>query len=89
MPWDLIQLNDGTCYSPSTQFPLTLHTALLFLPGHAIPSIAFGTWTLGNGQNPIDLVEQAISVGFGHIGTSNFPPLLYSSEPRVRDRDVS
>jgi len=42
--------------------------------GHAIPSIAFGTWTLGNGQNPIDQVEQAISVGFSHIGTSNSLP---------------
>ncbi len=36
--------------------------------GNAIPSIAFGTWTLGNGQGPIDQVEQAFSVGFSHIG---------------------
>ena len=74
MPWDLIQLNDGTRYSPSIWLLLTVYTARFFLPGHAIPSIAFGTWTLGNGQNAIDQVDQAISVGFGHIGTSNFLP---------------
>lgn len=44
--------------------------------GHAIPSIAFGTWTLGNGQNPIDQVEQAISVGFSHIDTAQ----MYGNE---------
>jgi len=38
--------------------------------GNAIPSIAFGTWTLGNGQGPIDQVEQAISVGFSHVDTA-------------------
>lgn len=37
--------------------------------GNAIPSIAFGTWTIGNGQGAIDQVEQAISVGFSHVGT--------------------
>jgi len=37
--------------------------------GNAIPSIAFGTWTLGNGQGPIDQVDQALSMGFSHIGT--------------------
>ncbi|KAF8504476.1 Aldo/keto reductase [Russula emetica] len=38
--------------------------------GNAIPSIAFGTWTLGNGQGSIDQVEQAFSVGFSHIDTA-------------------
>jgi len=38
--------------------------------GNAIPSIGFGTWTLGNGQGPIDQVEQAISVGFSHVDTA-------------------
>ncbi|KAH9975425.1 NADP-dependent oxidoreductase domain-containing protein [Lactifluus volemus] len=38
--------------------------------GNVMPSIAFGTWMLGNGQGPIDLVEQAISVGFDHIDTA-------------------
>jgi hypothetical protein len=37
--------------------------------GNFMPSIAFGTWGIGNGQGPIDQVEQAISVGFSHIGT--------------------
>ena len=44
-----------------------------------MPSIAFGTWMLGNGQSPIDQVEQAISVGFGHIGTIH---ILYIEEAR-------
>jgi len=38
--------------------------------GNAIPSIAFGTWTLGNGQASIDYVDQALSVGFSHIDTA-------------------
>jgi diketogulonate reductase-like aldo/keto reductase len=29
---------------------------------------SFGTWKLGKGQDPIDQVDQAISVGFSHIG---------------------
>jgi hypothetical protein len=36
--------------------------------GSVIPSVAFGTWTLGNGQMPISYVDQALSVGFSHIG---------------------
>ncbi|EGN97556.1 hypothetical protein SERLA73DRAFT_184304 [Serpula lacrymans var. lacrymans S7.3] len=38
--------------------------------GYSIPSIAFGTWTLGNGQGPIDQVEQALDTGFNHIDTA-------------------
>ncbi|OCH85970.1 Aldo/keto reductase [Obba rivulosa] len=38
--------------------------------GTSIPSIAFGTWTLGNGQTPIDQIDQALSVGFDHIDTA-------------------
>ncbi|KAI0053925.1 Aldo/keto reductase [Auriscalpium vulgare] len=38
--------------------------------GHSIPSIAFGTWKLGNGQGPIDQVEQALSIGFDHVDTA-------------------
>ncbi|KAG6895079.1 hypothetical protein C0993_010202, partial [Termitomyces sp. T159_Od127] len=38
--------------------------------GNFIPSIVFGTENLGNGQGPLDQVEQAISVGFGHIETA-------------------
>ena len=37
--------------------------------GTSIPNIAFGTWTLGGGQQSTDKVDQAISVGFNHIGT--------------------
>ena len=40
--------------------------------GRSIPSIAFGTWKMGNGQNTVDLVEQALSVGFDHIGQFSF-----------------
>ncbi|KAI0001179.1 Aldo/keto reductase [Russula vinacea] len=40
--------------------------------GNAIPSIAFGTWTIGNGQGAIDQVEQAISVGFSHVDTAQW-----------------
>ncbi|KAL0958942.1 hypothetical protein HGRIS_014257 [Hohenbuehelia grisea] len=38
--------------------------------GNSIPGIAFGTWTLGNGQGVIDQVDQAISVGFSHVDTA-------------------
>jgi len=35
-----------------------------------MPSIAFGTWKIGNGQGPVDQVEQALSLGFDHIDTA-------------------
>ncbi|KAF9807126.1 hypothetical protein IEO21_08379 [Rhodonia placenta] len=38
--------------------------------GTSIPSIAYGTWTLGGGQWAVDSVDQAISVGFNHIDTA-------------------
>ncbi|KAI0360739.1 Aldo/keto reductase [Trametes cingulata] len=38
--------------------------------GTSIPSIAFGTWTLGGGAQATDYVDQAISVGFSHIDTA-------------------
>jgi len=38
--------------------------------GHEMPSIAFGTWKLGNGDGPTDQVDQAISVGFSHVDTA-------------------
>ncbi|KAH7886725.1 NADP-dependent oxidoreductase domain-containing protein [Phlebopus sp. FC_14] len=38
--------------------------------GYYIPSIGFGTWTLGNGQGPIDQVEQALENGYDHIDTA-------------------
>ncbi|KAH9965267.1 Aldo/keto reductase [Russula dissimulans] len=54
-----------------TSPPSTMPWDLIKLnDGNFIPSIAFGTWGIGNGQSPIDQVEQAISVGFGHIDTA-------------------
>ncbi|KZV64340.1 Aldo/keto reductase [Peniophora sp. CONT] len=47
--------------------------------GRSIPSIAFGTWTLGKGQDPIEQVEQGISVGFSHLDTAQ----LYQNEEEV------
>lgn len=47
--------------------------------GNVIPSIAFGTWMLGNGQGSIDQVDQALSVGFSHIDTAQF----YGNEAEV------
>jgi diketogulonate reductase-like aldo/keto reductase len=38
--------------------------------GYYIPSIGFGTWTLGNGQGPVDQVEQALENGYNHIDTA-------------------
>ncbi|KAG2066644.1 Aldo/keto reductase [Suillus decipiens] len=38
--------------------------------GYYIPSIGFGTWALGNGQGPIDQVEQALDVGYNHVDTA-------------------
>ncbi|KAK0430251.1 Aldo/keto reductase [Armillaria borealis] len=40
------------------------------MTGYSIPSIAFGTWKLGNGDGPISQVDQAISVGFNHFDTA-------------------
>ncbi|KAF7304457.1 Aldo-keto reductase [Mycena chlorophos] len=36
--------------------------------GHTIPSLAFGTWKMGNGDAPITQVDQALGVGFDHVG---------------------
>lgn len=38
--------------------------------GDEIPGIGFGTWTTGNGQQATDQVEQAIGIGFDHVGAS-------------------
>lgn len=47
--------------------------------GYYIPGIAFGTWTLGNGQASIDQVEQALETGFNHIDTAQ----SYRNEPET------
>ncbi|KAF5371712.1 hypothetical protein D9758_003421 [Tetrapyrgos nigripes] len=38
--------------------------------GYKMPTIAFGTWKMGNGDGPISQVDQAINVGFSHIDTA-------------------
>lgn len=38
--------------------------------GAEITGIGFGTWTMGNGGQATDQVEQAIDVGFDHIDTA-------------------
>ncbi|KAJ8580011.1 Aldo/keto reductase [Rhizopogon salebrosus TDB-379] len=38
--------------------------------GYTMPSIAYGTWTLGNGQGPIDQIAQAFDTGYYHIDTA-------------------
>ncbi|KAF7982749.1 hypothetical protein HWV62_26636 [Athelia sp. TMB] len=38
--------------------------------GSKVPSIAYGTWKRGNGQESIDLVDQAFAAGFDHIDTA-------------------
>jgi diketogulonate reductase-like aldo/keto reductase len=43
------------------------------VPGREIPSIAFGTSRLGNGQWTVDAIDQAIWVGFSHIGECPLP----------------
>jgi diketogulonate reductase-like aldo/keto reductase len=36
--------------------------------GYVMPSIAYGTWTLGSGQGPIDQIAQAFDTNYYHIG---------------------
>jgi diketogulonate reductase-like aldo/keto reductase len=38
--------------------------------GYVMPSIAYGTWTLGNGQGPIDQIAQAFDTNYYHIDTA-------------------
>ncbi|KAE9394236.1 Aldo/keto reductase [Gymnopus androsaceus JB14] len=47
--------------------------------GYEMPSIAFGTWKLGNGEGPINQVDQAINVGFSHVDTAQ----MYMNEQEV------
>lgn len=48
---------------------IVIRTRNLFgYAGDEIPSIAFGTWTTGNGAQAVDQVDQALEVGFNHIG---------------------
>lgn len=47
--------------------------------GYSIPSLAYGTGTLGSGQWPIDQLTQAFNTGFYHIDTAQ----LYRNEAEV------
>ena len=65
MPWELVKFNDGKHATPSCgSHALTRSTT----SGNAIPSLGFGTWKIPKGQTTTDQVDQAISVGFSHIG---------------------
>lgn len=66
MPWTHIQLNDGT---NGDSYFVAIGVELISSAGTSIPSIAFGTWQRGNGQVGVDITEEALSVGFEHIGT--------------------
>lgn len=75
MPWDDIELYDGKSEGDQDSkgaSKRSLCMCVLFHIGTSIPSIAFGTWNLGPGQQSVDRVEQAISVGFNHIGALGF-----------------
>jgi hypothetical protein len=39
--------------------------------GYSIPSVAYGTGSMGSGQWPIDQITQAFDTGFYHIGECN------------------
>ena len=72
MTWDVIKLNDGRYkklhYWYGMGKAMYEYWTRTIRIGTSIPSIAFGTWTLGTGQQSTDHVDQAISVGFNHIG---------------------
>lgn len=67
MPWESKKLNSGGCLFRRIR---TSADKVVRMSGYYIPSIGFGTWTLGNGQGPIDQVEQALENGYNHIGES-------------------
>ncbi|KAI0338422.1 Aldo/keto reductase [Trametopsis cervina] len=48
--------------------------------GTKIPSIAFGTGSLGNGQQSVDKVGQAFSTGFTHIDTAQVDSLYITTK---------
>ena len=46
--------------------------------GTSIPSIAYGTWKMGRGDEAVDRIHQAIESGFDHIDTAQ----AYGNEVR-------
>nr|GAT47485.1 aldo-keto reductase [Mycena chlorophos] len=53
--------------------------------GHTIPSLAFGTWKMGNGDAPITQVDQALGVGFDHVDTAQAYRNEYEAGVAIRD----
>lgn len=72
MPWDAVKLNDGKSSLKNQE--RVIHK--LSYPGRSIPGIAFGTSGQGNGQGAVDIIDQAINLGFSHIDTAQ----LYRNE---------
>ncbi|KDQ55523.1 hypothetical protein JAAARDRAFT_134095 [Jaapia argillacea MUCL 33604] len=57
--------------------------------GYKMPTIAFGTWKMGNGQGPIDQVDQAISTGFSHVDTAQAYRNEAEAGSAIRDSGLS
>jgi hypothetical protein len=57
--------------SPTTHPPPKLDkpwTTITLNDGTRIPSIGFGTWRIGNGDDTVANVKTAIDTGFTHVG---------------------
>ncbi|KAK7453951.1 hypothetical protein VKT23_011463 [Stygiomarasmius scandens] len=65
-------LFDGTALTAISSMPTCI-------PGLEIPSIAFGTWRLGNGDSVVQQVIQAAAVGIRHFDTAQ----AYRNETEV------
>ncbi|KAJ7063895.1 Aldo/keto reductase, partial [Mycena amicta] len=53
--------------------------------GRSIPSLAFGTWKMGNGDGPITQVDQALGLGFDHVDTAQAYRNEYEAGVAIRD----
>ncbi|KAF7312873.1 Aldo-keto reductase [Mycena kentingensis (nom. inval.)] len=53
--------------------------------GRTIPSLAFGTWKMGNGDAPITQVDQALGVGFNHVDTAQAYRNEYEAGVAIRE----
>ncbi|KAF7304131.1 Aldo-keto reductase [Mycena indigotica] len=68
---------------PWTEIPLNDGT------GRTIPSLAFGTWKMGNGDAPITQVDQALGVGFDHVDTAQAYRNEYEAGIAIRESGLS
>jgi diketogulonate reductase-like aldo/keto reductase len=57
--------------------------------GHLMPSIAFGTWRIGNGNGPINNAKEAFKVGFTHLGASVVVAELHSANRNGHNADTA